>query len=89
MLPGEERAPAPVPTYRLDMGPSRRAHLTTACPVGLALTDETALDLTAYALVKRWQKWPPGRDDPRLLDALAVIQREHDLISLEATPAAP
>lgn len=85
--PDYGRAPAAVPTYRVDMGPTSRAILTTQCPVGLSTRDkEVALWLTAYGMVKRWQKWPPGRDDPRLLEALTVIQREHDLIDLERTP---
>lgn len=72
-----------MPTYRVDMGPTRRAEFTTRCPVGLAMTDEVALYLAAYAMVKRWNKWPPGRDNPRVVEALTVIQREHDLIDME------
>ncbi|HEX5437152.1 MAG TPA: hypothetical protein VFW98_08330 [Gemmatimonadaceae bacterium] len=83
-LAGHEREPAPVPTYRLDMGPTRRAVLTRQCPVGLALRDpQVGLWLTAYGMVRRWGKWPPGRDDPRVLEAMVVIQREHDLIDRE------
>ena len=54
------------------------------CPVGTVLDDRLVRDaLVAFGAVKRWQKWPPGRDDPRLLDALNVIQREHDLLDAE------
>lgn len=89
VLPGHEREPAPAPTYRVDMGPASRAALFTRCPVGLALTDDAARYLSAYGLVKRWGKWPPGRDNPALLEAMSLIEREHDLITLERAPAHP
>ena len=83
-VPGDERAPAPVPAYRVDMGPTSRAVLLNVCPVGASLQSMDVVRwLTAYGLIKRWQKWPPGRDDPRLMEALGVIQREHDAIDLE------
>lgn len=81
------RAPADVPFYRIEMGRNRRAEFTKQCPVGLALTDDVTLYLNAYALVERWGKWPPGRDDPQVLEAIMVIRREHDLIDLERLPA--
>lgn len=87
VLKGHERPPAKTPAYRVAMG-SARAVLTKSCPVGLSLNDDrTSLYLTAYGMVKKWAKWPPGRDDPRTLEALTVIQREHDLIDLERDTA--
>jgi len=66
------------------MGPHARAILTTQCPVGLSLeNDAIGLWLTAFGMVKRWNQWPPGRTDPRTLEALTLVQREHDLIDME------
>jgi hypothetical protein len=90
VLKGHERKPADGPAYRVSMGPQRRAAFYGSCPVGLALeSPRTELYLAAYGLVSRWSKWPPGRDDPRTLEAITVIQREHDLIDAEHLDASP
>jgi hypothetical protein len=49
--------------------------------------------LSTYWLVKEFGRWPPGRQDPQTLDAIAVIagehatitREEHDLAKLRAT----
>lgn len=88
VIKGHERPPALAPKFRVEMGTARTV-LTKSCPVGLALQSErTAMYLTAYGLVSRWNKWPPGRECPRTVDAIATIQREHDLIDNERTKAA-
>lgn len=66
------------------MGPNRRAELFTVCPNGVALTEEVTTALTTFGFLSRFNKWPPGRDDPRFLEAVSIIQREHDAIDSEA-----
>lgn len=76
-LPGHEREPKKVPTYKIEMGNDRRAVQTKICPWAVALEDEKVSQwLLAYGLVSRWGKWPPGREDPQLLEAMVVIANE-------------
>lgn len=87
---GSVRSPALVPTYRVDMGSTARARLFHACPIGTLYGDPFIRhSLTVSGLVRRFNRWPPGREDPRLLEAVLVIQREHDVIDAErrAPPA--
>ena len=84
VLKGQERTPAKVPTYRVEMGQSRRARLFKSCPVGTVLTDDVAQLIAAYNVREAFGEWPPGRRSPRVLDAFVVIKREHNLIDLEA-----
>lgn len=54
------------------------------CPWALVATDaETAGFLAAHWLVKEYGKWPPGREDPRVLEAIAVIAEEHARLTRE------
>ncbi|MFL5481135.1 MAG: hypothetical protein ACJ8AK_03015 [Gemmatimonadaceae bacterium] len=39
--------------------------------------------LTVYGVVERWGKWPPGRENPQLLEAMIVIASEHARIDAE------
>jgi hypothetical protein len=66
------------------MGWNRKAVQTTRCPWSLALADSRTIQwLTAYGLIERWGKWPPGREDPQLLEAMVVIASEHARIEAE------
>jgi len=88
-LKGHEREPKKVPTYKIEMGPSKRAIQTTTCPWSVALADRRVNGwLTAYGLVERWREWPPGRRDPQLMEALLVIAGEHNRIDAERLEAA-
>lgn len=62
----------------------RRARFFDRCPVGIAYTDEVVAMLSAYNVNREFHRWPPGRDDPRLLEAFVVIKREHELIDAES-----
>lgn len=75
--------PAKVPAYRVEMGASRRAELFASCPWSQALTPQVERWLSTYALISRFNRWPPGRDDPQLYEAIVIIQREHDAIDRE------
>jgi hypothetical protein len=71
------------------MGWSRKAIHTTKCPWSVALADRQVNRwLTAYGLVERWRKWPPGREDPQLMEALLVIAGEHNRMDAERIEAA-
>jgi hypothetical protein len=49
----------------------------TVCPWSVALKDgRVGRWLTAYGMVDRWGKWPPGKDDPQLMEAFTVIANE-------------
>jgi len=66
------------------MGGVRLPVLTKRCPWATAYADpETGKALRTYWMVKDLGKWPPGRLDPRLLDAFAVIAAEHNAIRAE------
>jgi hypothetical protein len=83
-LPGHERPPKPTPLYKVEMGDVRRAVQTTRCPWSVALSDSIVERLlNAYVLIERWQMWPTGRRDPRLVDAMLVIADEHQQIDTE------
>lgn len=79
---GPARAPAAVPAYRVEMG-NARAELFRSCPWGEALTPEVTRLLNTYGFIKRFDKWPPDREDPRLYEAVSLLQREHDAIDEE------
>ena len=83
-LPGHEREPKKVPTYKVEMGGLRKAVQTKVCPWAVAFSDRKVVQwLTAYALIERYREWPPGRRDPRLLEAITVIANEHSRMTAE------
>ncbi len=86
MLKGHEREPAKTNAYKVEMGGVRKPEFFRSCPVGLALTDSVAELMAAYNIHKTFgDTWLPGtRKDPRLLSAFVVIERENNLITLEA-----
>lgn len=77
------REPAAVPSYRVEMGGTKRAELFRSCPYGECLTPEATRHLTTFGFIKRFDKWPPGREDPQLYEAVSLLQREHDAIDEE------
>jgi len=47
------------------------------CPWSVALSDaKVSQFLLASGMVNKWNKWPPGPEDPQLLEALIVIANE-------------
>lgn len=84
-LPGEERPELkPARAFAVQMGGSRKSVRTTRCPWSVALKDSKVSQwLRTYWLVKDLGFWPPGRSDPQLLDAFAVIAAEHNAIRTE------
>lgn len=88
-LPGHEREEKKVPTYKLEMGGPRKAEQFKRCPWSAVIEDPiVGQSLRGYGLVDRWHRWPEGRPDPRFLEALSVIDSEHNRITEEATAAA-
>lgn len=68
------------------MGGVRKPEFFRSCPVGTVLTDSVAELMTAYNVYKSFgSEWLPGRRSPRLLEAFVIIEREHNLITLEET----
>jgi len=58
------------------------------CPWASALADPSVTRwLTGFWYTKQFGCEPPGRSDPRLLEAVAVIEGEHDRITREETLA--
>jgi len=84
-LPGEERPELkPAQAFVVQMGGVRKSVRTTRCPWSVALKDgKVGQWLRTYWLVKDLGFWPPGRSDPQLLDAFAVIAAEHNAIQSE------
>jgi hypothetical protein len=71
------------------MGWQRKATHTKKCPWSVALADTRVNRwLTAYGMVERWGKWPPGREDPQLMEAMLVIAGEHNRMDAERIEAA-
>jgi hypothetical protein len=68
------------------MGGVRLPVFTSHCPWSVALKDRrTSAWLSTYWLVKELGWGLPGRQDPQLLDAFAVIALEHSRIREEET----
>jgi hypothetical protein len=66
------------------MGGVKRAFISDRCPWSHVYNDGVATHyLAAYGLVERWREWPPGRRDPRLLEAMTVIASEHQAVDRE------
>lgn len=66
------------------MGGNRKPVQTKICPWAVALQDgKISQWLLTYGLVKRWNKWPPGRDDPQLLEAIIILANEESQIKPE------
>lgn len=75
---GEER-PAVPGRHTVEMGGVRKALIFDRCPWATAYNDKDAVAyLGAYGVVERWREWPPGKRDPRLMEALTVIASEHN-----------
>ena len=82
-LKGENR-PARKPKWKVPMGGIRLPVFTTHCPWSVALADrKTSAWLSTYWVVKDLGVMPPGRQDPQLLDAFAIIANEHNRILTE------
>lgn len=60
-----------------------------SCPWATAYGDPLVPAwLAAYGMLERFQEWPPGRRDPRLVAALVVIANEHARVDAEQRRAA-
>lgn len=67
------------------MGGVRLSVRTTFCPWSVALKDRrVSAWLSTRWMVKDLGVMPPGRQDPQLLDALAIIANENSRIEAEA-----
>jgi hypothetical protein len=66
------------------MGGARESVFTRHCPWSVALKDKRVGGwLSTFWLVKDIGWTLPGRQDPQLLDAIAVIAAEHNRIRTE------
>jgi len=66
------------------MGGVRKAVVTDRCPWASVYTDPVAQGaLAAYGARERFGILPPGRTDPRLMEALTIIASEHSRIMAE------
>lgn len=62
------------------MGPQEKKLMFRSCPVGTLLSDSVVPLLKAYNMYREFEEWPPGRRDPRVVEAFLVIRREQQLI---------
>jgi len=66
------------------MGGVRKPVFSDRCPWSLVYTDPVAEGaLRAYGARERFGIMPPGRTDPRLLEAMSIIASEHNRILAE------
>jgi hypothetical protein len=65
------------------MGAGRKPMTFRSCPVGTVLKDEVIVLLAAYNVAMELGQWPPGRRDPRVLDAFMVIRDENNAVEAE------
>ncbi len=71
------------------MGGMRKAIITDRCPWSIVFAEPViGRLLSAYGLIERWGEWPPGKRDPRVLEALSVISSEYSRIDNESLEAA-
>lgn len=69
------------------MGPVKAEQVFDHCPWSNVYNDRDAkLYLAAYGIVERWREFPPGKRDPRLMDALSIIASEHNTVDRENLP---
>lgn len=66
------------------MGAGAESHKSFHCPWSEALVSaEINRWFSTYWMVKELGVWPPGRLDPQLLSACAIIAGEHHRINKE------
>lgn len=66
------------------MGPGQTPLMYRSCPVGTSLQDdEITLLLASYNIKDLLGIVPPGRQNPRVLDAWVVIRSENNAIDRE------
>lgn len=73
--------------HTLSLGPVKKALIFDRCPWSEVFNDRDAQSyLAAFGVVERWREFPPGKRDPRLMEALTVIASEHNTIDRENIP---
>lgn len=70
--------------HRVSFG-EQGAEFFDRCPWATVAGDaDVDRYLTAYGVLERWGKTPPGRDDPRYWEAMTVIAAETARVDREA-----